>query len=78
MRKKMGNCCIHFRVDHFAFSLRSVAGSKSDCPDEYESEVELCKEQYDDPGDADMLRMCIDNTNSQCQSCIDECREVRL
>jgi hypothetical protein len=57
----------------FGFSLRSIAGCKSDCQDEYESEVESCKEQYDDPDDADMLKMCIDNAKSEYESCIDEC-----
>jgi hypothetical protein len=57
----------------FGFSLRSIAGCKSDCQDEYESEVESCKEQYDNPDDADMLKMCVDNAKSEYKSCIDEC-----
>jgi hypothetical protein len=57
----------------FGFSHRSMAGCKWDCRDEYGSEVESCKEMCDDPGDADMLRMCIDDAKSQYQSCIDEC-----
>jgi hypothetical protein len=55
------------------FSLRSIAGCKSDCQDEYESAVESCKEQYDDPDDADMLKVCIDNAKSEYDPCIDEC-----
>jgi hypothetical protein len=35
------------------------AGCKSDCRDEYDSEIESCKSQYDDPDDADELRQCI-------------------
>jgi hypothetical protein len=57
----------------FGFSLRSIADCKSDCQDEYESAVESCKEQYDDPDGADMLKMCIDNAKSEYESCIDEC-----
>jgi hypothetical protein len=57
----------------FGFSLRSIAGCKSDCQDEYESAVESCKEQYDDPDDADMLKVCIDNAKSEYDLCIDDC-----
>ncbi|MGZ6250184.1 MAG: hypothetical protein ACXWMC_11270 [Syntrophales bacterium] len=57
----------------FGFSLKSIAGCKSDCREEYESEVESCNEMYDDPGDADMLKVCIDHAESEYQSCIDEC-----
>lgn len=57
----------------FGFSLQSIAGCKSDCRDEYESEVESCKDQVDDPADAGMLKMCIDHAKSEYQSCIDEC-----
>jgi hypothetical protein len=49
------------------------AGCKSDCQDEYQSEVESCKELHDDPDDADMIKMCIDNAKSEYESCIDEC-----
>ena len=57
----------------FGSSLRTMAGCKSDCRDEYETEVESCKDQYDDPGEADELKMCIDDAKSEYQSCIDEC-----
>ena len=73
MRKKWPVVVFVFAVIIFGFSLRSVAGCKSDCQNEYESEVESCKEMYDDPGDANMLRMCIDDAKGQYQSCIDEC-----
>ncbi len=49
------------------------AGCKSDCLDEYQSEMESCKVNYDDPDDADDLRMCIDNAKSEYESCIEEC-----
>ncbi len=57
----------------FGFNLRSTAGCKSDCREEYESEVESCQEMYDDPGDAETLKVCIDEAESEYKSCIDEC-----
>jgi hypothetical protein len=57
----------------FGLRLRSFAGCDSDCQDEYESAVESCKEQYDDPDDADMLKVCIGDAKSDYESCIDEC-----
>ena len=57
----------------FGFSIQSIAECKSDCLEEYESEVESCKEQYDDPGEADMFQTCIEDAKNQYQSCIDEC-----
>jgi hypothetical protein len=57
----------------FGFSLRSMAGCKSECQEEYESEVESCKDQHDDPGDARELQECIDHAKSEYQSCLDEC-----
>jgi len=73
MREKWIVVAFVFVLIIFGFSLRSIAGCKSDCRGEYESEVESCKDQYDDPGDADTLRMCIDNAKSDYQSCIGEC-----
>jgi hypothetical protein len=57
----------------FGFNLRSMAGCKSDCKEDYESEVESCKEQYDDPSDAEELKVCIDDAKSEYQACIEEC-----
>jgi len=57
----------------FGFNLRSIAGCKSDCQNEYESAVESCKEQHDDPDDADMLKSCMDDAKSEYESCISEC-----
>jgi hypothetical protein len=73
MRKKWVIVALVFVLIIFGFSLRSIAGCKSDCREEYESEVESCQDQYDDPGDADMLRMCIEHAKSEYQSCMDEC-----
>jgi hypothetical protein len=51
------------------------ADCKSDCQNEYESEVDSCKALHDDPDDADMLKMCIDSAKSGYESCIDECED---
>lgn len=75
MRKKWIIVVFIFVLIIFGFSLRSVAGCKSDCREEYESEVESCEDQYDDPGDAGMLQKCIDDARREYQSCIDECEK---
>jgi len=49
------------------------AGCKSDCRDEYESEVESCKLLHDDPDDADDLQLCIQIAKDDYESCIEEC-----
>jgi outer membrane murein-binding lipoprotein Lpp len=49
------------------------AGCISDCKDDYDSQVESCKSQYDEPEDADDLQQCIQNAKDEYQSCIDEC-----
>ena len=51
------------------------AGCKSDCKDDYESEVNSCKTQNDDPDDADELQMCLDNAKIEYESCINECED---
>jgi len=49
------------------------AGCKSNCRDNYNSEVESCKLLYDDPDDADDLQSCIQNARDEYESCIEEC-----
>ena len=49
------------------------AGCKTDCKDEYESKVESCKAQYDDPDDSDMLNQCIQSAKDDYDACIEEC-----
>ena len=51
------------------------ADCKSDCQNEYQSEVNSCKEQYGDPDDADELQMCLDDAKGDYDSCIDECED---
>ena len=55
------------------YGSNAWAGCKSDCRNEYDSEVESCKTQYDDPHDADELQTCMDNAKSEYDSCIHEC-----
>jgi len=73
MRKKWVIVVFVFVLMIFGFSLRSIAGCKSDCREQYESEIEACKDQNDDPGDADELKMCLEHAESEYESCIDEC-----
>ena len=49
------------------------AGCKSDCSDEYESEVESCQLLNDDPDDSDSLTMCVQSAKDDYDSCHDEC-----
>lgn len=57
----------------FAITSFAWAGCKSDCQDEYQSEVESCKSTYEAPDESDDLRMCIDNAKDEYNSCIEEC-----
>ena len=49
------------------------AGCISDCKDDYDSEVESCRQLYDQPDDAEDLQQCIQSAKDEYQSCIDEC-----
>jgi hypothetical protein len=51
------------------------AGCKSDCQDDYQSEVESCRTNYDDPDDADELKICMDNAKSEYDSCVNDCED---
>ena len=75
MEKKWIIALLIFVLIVFGFSLRSLAGCKSDCQDEYDSEVDSCQTLYDDPAEADTLRVCIDDAKSEYQSCINECED---
>ena len=59
----------------FGFSLRSIADCKSDCQDEYQSEVDSCKTLSDDPDEADTLETCMDDAKNQYESCIEQCED---
>ena len=73
MAKKWIIVVFVFVLTIFGFSLRSIAGCKSDCQDQYRLEIESCEDQYTDSDDAGMLQMCIDDAKREYQSCIDEC-----
>ena len=48
---------------------------KSDCRDEYQSEIESCHQQYDDPEDALDLQTCLQDAKDQHDDCIRNCDE---
>ena len=54
------------------------ADCKSDCRNEYESAVKSCKEQDNDPDDADELQSCLDAAKGDYESCMDECEDLTL
>ena len=56
-----------------ASSAMIWAGCISDCKDDYDSEVESCKSQYEDPEDAEDLELCIQSAKDEYQSCIEDC-----
>jgi|APFre7841882654_1041346.scaffolds.fasta_scaffold53755_3 hypothetical protein len=49
------------------------ADCKADCQSEYQSQVNLCRAQYDDPDDADDLKTCMDDAKKEYDSCLEEC-----
>ncbi len=64
-----------FLLTFSGYSFCAIAGCKSDCQNDYESEIESCKDQHDDPSDADSLQTCTDDAKREYQSCIDECED---
>jgi len=60
--------CFYFLV------VTVYAGCMSDCKYEYESEVQSCQLLWgDDPDSYYMLQSCIENANSDYESCKEEC-----
>jgi hypothetical protein len=49
------------------------ADCKADCQNEYQSGVNSCRTQYDDPDDADDLKTCMDDAKKEYDSCLEEC-----
>ena len=58
--------------------LSARTACKSDCRDQYESQVEACNSTYDDPQDSEDLRTCIDNSKNDYDSCIEGCVRVEM
>ena len=75
MSKKWVVVALVFMLISFGFSVQSIADCKSDCQDEYESEIGSCKTRYDDPDDADELQTCMENAKSEYDSCVNECED---
>jgi hypothetical protein len=60
----------------FSFAAAMVwAGCVSDCKDEFDSAIRICKLLWDAPKDSDDLEMCIDSAKSQYESCIEDCKD---
>jgi hypothetical protein len=51
------------------------ADCKSDCRDQYKSDVQSCNLLNDDPEDSNILQLCMDNAINQRDSCIAECED---
>ena len=66
---------ISFVIVILLYTPHAWAGCKSDCQDDYQSEVQSCRANYDDPDDADELQICIDNAKSEYESCINDCED---
>ena len=49
------------------------ADCKSDCQNDYQSEVNSCKAQFSDPDDAEDLTTCMDDARREYESCLEEC-----
>jgi hypothetical protein len=68
---KSGMCLLLFLL---ILAQPSYAGCKSDCIDEYQSEKEDCNNLYDEPDDADDLKICLDDAKDAYDDCIEECK----
>jgi hypothetical protein len=73
MAKRWIFCIVVLVLITSGFNIRAIAGCKSDCQDQYESEIQSCNEQYDEPDDDEMLRTCVEDAKNEYQSCVDEC-----
>ena len=49
------------------------ADCKSDCQNDYQTEIDLCKSLFTDPDDADDLAECVGDAKKGYESCVQEC-----
>ena len=49
------------------------ADCKSDCQEDYQSEVNSCRSQFSDRDDAEDLAACINDARGEYESCLEEC-----
>ena len=49
------------------------AGCKSDCRDEYQSEIESCHLLHDDPDEAEDLQICLRDAKLEHEECVEQC-----
>ena len=62
-------------ISTLILSSPAWADCKSDCKDQFNSEIKSCNPLNDDPEDSDMLKMCIDSAKDEYDSCIAECED---
>ncbi len=46
---------------------------KSDCQNDYQSEINSCREQFSEPDDGDDLAECTDDAKKGYEFCLEEC-----
>ena len=59
----------------FISASSAGAGCKSDCLTDYQAEIESCRTNYNDPEDADELRICMNDAKKEYEDCIRECED---
>ena len=64
---------ISFFILLLIFGGQAWADCKSDCQNDYQSEINSCKDQFSDPDDADDLATCMDDAKTEYESCLEEC-----
>jgi len=64
---------IPFLILILTYGGQAWADCRSDCQEYYQSSVESCKIEYDDPADADDLKTCMDDAKNEYDSCLKEC-----
>lgn len=52
-----------------------LASCKSDCKDQFDSEVEECNLLNHDVADTNILKICMDEAKNECDSCIADCKD---
>ena len=64
---------ISFFILLLIFGGHAWADCKSDCQNDYQSEINSCKDQFSEPDDADDLAECMDDAKKGYESCLEDC-----
>ena len=64
---------VSFIIMILIFGGQAWADCKSDCQNDYQSEVNSCRAEYSDPDDAGDLATCMDDAKKEYESCLAEC-----